>query len=129
MKRVGSIIVVVFFYTTATYAEENTPDNGIIIGVAQQFVVEKLNLPAESRFAIAFDITYIHPQPEPGYWAVVGGFMAELTSNQYEPHSYVVAIRLLCQEYRSLDCWRLDKFAIDNQIIFDIDKQIRGHNT
>ena len=124
MRITGSIIVVLFFCTSAAHAEDNAPDNGIIIGVAQQFVAEQLNLPPESHFSIAFDITYIHPQPEPNYWAVVGGFMAELNSNDYEPHSYVVAIRLLCPDYKNLECWRLDKFAMDNRIIFDIDKQI-----
>ena len=84
--------------------------------------MEKLNLPPESRFAVAFDITYVHPQPEGNYWAVAGGFMAELTVNGYEPHSYVAAIRLICADYQDLKCWRLDKFALDNRILYDINQ-------
>ena len=121
-------LVLGLFLLYSVDSQADTPDNGIIIGVAQQLVAQQLDLPADSHFDIAFDVTYVHPQPEPNYWAVVGGFMASLSTDQYEPHSYVAAVRLLCPDYKDLKCWRLDKFALDNRIIYDIDRQTRNQS-
>lgn len=74
---------------------DRPPDQGFIVGVAQHFVVETLDLTPESRFSIAFDITYVHPQPEEEYRDVVGGFMTELSANAYEPHRYVATVGLV----------------------------------
>ena len=123
MRSILRIIGLLLLWPGASQGGGDVPDSGIIIGVAQQLVAQQLGLSADSRFDIAFDLTYIHPQPEPNYWAVVGGFMAALRTDQYEPHSYVAAVRLLCPNYRDLNCWRLDKFALDNRIIFDVDGQ------
>lgn len=120
MKRIAILGALLFLYSILHAA--NAPDNGVIIGIAQHFVAEKLNLPPESHFSIAFDIAYVHAQPEHNYWAVVGGFMAELSANEYEPHSYVAAVRLICPDYQNLECWRLEKLALDNRILFDVDQ-------
>jgi hypothetical protein len=114
------IVVLLAFSPGPAGADGHVPGNGMIIGVAQQFVAERLDLPSESHFSIAFDIAYIHPQPGGKYWAVVGGFTAETSPDHYEPHTYVAAVRLVCADHKDLECWRLDKLAINNQIVLDI---------
>ena len=32
---------------------------------------------------------------------------------------YVAAIRLICDDADNADCWRLEKLAIDDRIVFD----------
>ena len=116
MKSIVALVVLFVLHATSHAAD--SPDEGLIISVAQHFVAEFLDLPAASRFSIALDVSYVHPQPEGNYWAVVGGFMAEPSAHQYEPHSFVAAVRLVCPEHQSIDCWRLDKLALDNRIVY-----------
>ena len=116
MKSIVALILLLVMHATNHAAD--SPDEGFIISVAQHFVAEFLDLPAASRFSIAFDVSYVHPQPERNHWAVVGGFMAELSAHQYEPHSFIAAVRLVCPEHQNIDCWRLDKLALDNRIVY-----------
>ena len=95
------------------------PSDTMIIGIAQQFVLEHYQRRPESHFGVAFDIANIHPQPDPGYWAVVGGFMADSGGKKYKPHAFGVAMRLICQDHDKLKCWQLEKLVIDRTIILN----------
>jgi hypothetical protein len=95
------------------------PSDSMIIGMAQQFVLEHFKRRPEDHFDVAFDIANIHPQPEGGYWAVVGGFMADAGNKNYLPHAYGVAIRLICSDHDKLKCWQLEKLVIDRKIILN----------
>ena len=70
------------------------PSDGVIVSMAQQFVLEHFKRSPEAHFSIAFDIANIHPQPDPDYWAVVGGFMANSGVRNYRPHAFGIAMRL-----------------------------------
>lgn len=66
-------------------------------------------------YHIEFDVAYLYPQPQPDLWAVVGGFVTD----QYTPNTYVAAIRLTCAAYAKVECWRLEKLAINGQFVVD----------
>ena len=103
----------------AVRAESPDPSDALIIGIAQQFVLEHFERRPEDFFDIAFDIANIHPQPEKGYWAVIGGFMADAGNKTYKPHAYGVAMRIICPEHEKLECWRLEKLVIDQRVILN----------
>ncbi len=97
-------------------AETNAPLHSTAVAMAQHFVQEKFMFdPSLGHYHIEFDVAYLHPQPQPDYWAVVGGFV----SDQNTPNSYVAAVRLICFDFVKVECWRLEKLAINGNIIFD----------
>lgn len=69
-----------------------------------------------SNYHIEFDVAYLHPQPEPMFWAVVGGFI----SDQNIPNTYVVAVRQICGDVSEVKCWKLEKLAINNKVILNL---------
>ena len=91
----------------------------MIIGMAQQFVLEHYQRQPANHFDIAFDIANIHPQPDAGYWAVVGGFMADAGGKNYKPHAFGIAIRLICPDHEKVTCWQMEKLVIDQTIILN----------
>lgn len=93
------------------------PPAQFIISTAHQFVAEHFERPVDKRFSISFDITQIHPQPGGDYWAVIGGFAAANSPAGYQRHVFVVAIRLVCPVFENRKCWRLEKLAIDGNIL------------
>ena len=95
------------------------PSDSMIIGMAQQFVLEHYQRQPANHFDVAFDIANIHPQPDKGYWAVVGGFMADAGGKNYKPHAFGVAMRLICQDHEKVKCWQLEKLVIDQTIILN----------
>jgi len=95
------------------------PTDSMIIGVAQQFVLEHYKRQPADYFDIAFDIANIHPQPDNGYWAVVGGFMADAGGKNYKPHAFGIAMRLICPDHEKLKCWQIEKLVIDQRIILN----------
>jgi len=100
-------------------AEGAKPSDAMIVATAQQFVLEHLQRRPENYFGVAFDIANIHPQADPGYWAVIGGFMADAGHKNYKPHAYGVAMRVICSDYAIPACWRLEKLVIDQTVILD----------
>lgn len=100
----------------ATYA---SPPESMIIAMAQQFVLEHFERDPADHFDVAFDIVNIHPQPDPNYWAVIGGFMADSGGKNYRPHAYGVAMRLVCPEAETVKCWQFEKLVIDQRIILN----------
>ena len=95
------------------------PTDTLIISMAQQFVLEHFTRQPEAHFGVAFDIANIHPQPERGFFAVVGGFMADSGGKQYKPHAFGIAMRLICAEHEKQKCWQLEKLVIDQNIILN----------
>lgn len=83
--------------------------------MAQHFVQEKYMFGGLGHYHIEFDVSYLHPQPQPDYWAVVGGFI----SDQNTPNTFVAAVRLICSDFAKVGCWRLEKLAINGELILD----------
>ena len=100
-------------------ATPGKPSDSMIIGMAQQFVLEHYKRQPADYFDIAFDIANIHPQPDSNYWAVVGGFMADAGGKNYKPHAFGIAIRLICPEHEKIKCWQMEKLVIDQTIILN----------
>ncbi len=96
-------------------AQTDTPSRGTIISMAQHLVQEQFMLGSLGYYHIEFDVAYLHPQPQPDYWAVVGGFV----SDQNVPNTYVAALRRICPDSVKVKCWRLEKLAINQEIILD----------
>ncbi len=99
-------------------AETHTSARAMATSMAQHFVQEQFMFGAmgDVHYHIEFDISYLVPQPEPNYWAVVGGFV----SDQNTPNSYVAAVRLICPDLAKVTCWRLEKLAINRKIVVDL---------
>ena len=96
-------------------AESDPPARSTVIAMAQHFVQEHFMFGASGHYHIEFDVTYLHPQPEPNFWAVVGGFV----SDQNNFNTYVAAVRLICPESAKVTCWRLEKLAINGKILLN----------
>ncbi len=96
-------------------AESHTPSRATIVSMAQHLVQEQFMLGSLGHYHIEFDVAYLHPQPEPGYWAVVGGFV----SDQNVLNTFVAALRLVCPDSVKVKCWRLEKLAINQEIVLD----------
>ena len=96
-------------------AETDAPLRSMIVSVAQHFVQETFMFGSSGHYHIEFDVAYLHPQPQPDYWAVVGGFV----SDQNTPNTYVAAVRLICPDSAAVECWRLEKLAINGTIVLD----------
>ena len=99
-------------------AETNTSASAMATSMAQHFVQEQFMFGAmgDVHYHIEFDISYLVPQPEPNYWAVVGGFV----SDQSTPNSFVAAVRLICPDQARVACWRLEKLVINQKIVVDL---------
>ncbi len=109
----GFCLSVVF----SVQAANKTTKESMAIAVAQQSVLKHHPREDHLHFSIAFDVVYLHPQPEGNYWAVVGGYKAK-RGNRYYTHEFVAAVRLLCSNFKELKCWTVDKLAIDDRILF-----------
>ncbi len=97
-------------------AETHTPSRAMIVSMAQHLVQEQYMFGfLVGHYHIEFDVAYLYPQPQPDYWAVVGGFV----SDQNIPNTYVAAVRLICPEAAKVECWRLEKLAINQAIVLD----------
>ena len=97
-------------------AKTHTPHPSMIVSMAQHFVQNRLMLGDMGHYHIEFDVAYLMPQPQPDYWAVVGGYI----SDQNDINSYVAAVRLVCPEWAEVECWRLEKLAINGEIVIDL---------
>lgn len=95
-------------------AQSDVP-RATIVAMAQHFVQDRLMQGGSRHARIAFDVAHLHPQPQPRFWAVVGGFVSGQTSY----NSYVAALRLTCPDADAIDCWQLEKLAINNEILLD----------
>ncbi len=112
MRYPRALLLAVTLSGAPAAAETTAPPEAMIVDVAQNFVASKFDRPADRRFSLAFDVARVHPQPGGDYWAVVGGFMADIGAKTYRPHLFVAAVRLICPSHEKLACWRLEKLAI-----------------
>ncbi len=125
MRRLRLILpaVLCLFAAVQVHADEKAkaakPPESMIIAMAQHFVLEHFARDPADHFDVAFDIANIHPQPDPNYWAVIGGFMADSGGKNYKPHGYGVAMRLVCPKAEKVECWQLEKLVIDRTIILN----------
>ena len=113
--RYALALILFLLAATPGRTEPDAQLQSMVIAVTQHFVQEKLMFGPTSYNRIEFDVEYLYPQPKAGYWAVVGGFM----SDQNIPNSFVAAVQLVCPEYKELDCWRLEKLAVNGTIVVD----------
>lgn len=115
--RMQIVIAVLICFVPASLvtAQINTPPVSTVIAMAQHFVQEHFMHISADHYHIEFDIAYIHPQPQSNFWAVVGGFV----SDQNVANTYVAAVRLICPQFNKVECWRLDKLAINRTIILN----------
>lgn len=114
MKHVAAFLLGILAAGPAA-ADSDPPLESMIIGMAQHFVQEKFMFGSLGNYHIEFDVAYLHPQPQPNFWAVVGGFV----SDQNTPNTYVAAVRLICEDIEDVDCWRLEKLAINGKILLN----------
>ena len=119
MKRLFALLICCVF-SVAAAAQTDGPPRATIVAMAQHLVQEQYMHGGLGHYHIEFDISYLHPQPEPNYWAVVGGFI----SYQNRKNSYVAAVRLVCEDHDRVACWELDKLAINRKIVVDKGKRI-----
>ena len=96
--------------------ESGKPPRPTIVSMAQHFVQEQFMLGPLGHYHIEFDVAYLMPQPQPNYWAVVGGFV----SDQNTRNTYVAAVRLVCPDFAKVACWRLEKLAINRKMVIDL---------
>ena len=102
-------------------ADSRVPSRAMIVSMAQHLVQEQYMFGSlVGHYHIEFDVAYLHPQPQPDYWAIVGGFV----SDQNTPNTYVAAVRLICPEAAKVECWRLEKLAINQTIVLDRGEQL-----
>ena len=104
-----------WFLAGPAAAEAGQPSDARVIEMAQHLVQEHFMFGSQGHYHIEFDVAYLYPQPEPGTWAVVGGFV----SDQNVPNTYVAAVRLVCPEVDKVACWQLGKLAINDAIVLD----------
>ncbi len=114
MKYVAAFFLA-FLSASLVTAETGAPLRSMVISMAQHFVQEKFMFGSLGHYHIEFDVAYLHPQPQPNYWAVVGGFV----SDQNTPNTFVAAVRLICPDFAAVECWRLEKLAINGTIVLD----------
>ena len=91
------------------------PAERLIVEMALLRMVERLDFLANASFGPSV----VHPQPGGRYWAVVGRAASGALTGNMRQHVFVVAVRLICEAAESADCWRLEKLAIDDRILFD----------
>jgi hypothetical protein len=96
-------------------AQTDTPSRATVVSMAQHLVQEQYMFGSLGHYHIEFDVAYLHPQPDPNYWAVVGGFV----SDQNVRNIYVAAVRLVCPDSVKVECWRLEKLAINREVVLD----------
>lgn len=113
--RYAAAFLLTVLLSGPTRTESDAPAQSTVIAMAQHFVQEHFMFGASGHYHIEFDVTYLHPQPEPNYWAVVGGFV----SDQNKFNTYVAAVRLICPQSAKVTCWRLEKLAINGKILLD----------
>jgi hypothetical protein len=115
MKYLAAFLLAFLAAGVAT-AETAAPSRATIVSMAQHLVQEQFMHGDLGHYHIEFDVAQLHPQPQPNYWAVVGGFV----SDQNKANVYVAAVRLICPDSDKVECWRLEKLAINRKIVLDL---------
>ncbi len=98
-------------------AAKGDPSDSLIIQMALLRMVERLDFLANASFGPSV----VYPQPEGRYWAVVGQLLIGAMTGHMQLLYFVAAVRLTCDDDADTDCWRLEKLAINNRIVFEAD--------
>ena len=91
------------------------PSERLIVEMALLRLIQKVDTFANASFGPSV----VHPQPGDRYWAVVGEALSGSLTGNLRRHVYVVAVRLVCDETTRDECWRLEKLAVDDRILYD----------
>jgi hypothetical protein len=96
------------------------PSEERIVGMALQRIVERVDFMGNASFGPSV----VHPQTPGRSWAVVGRAISGGLTGNMRQHVFVVALSLTCPDAADDACWRLEKLAIDNRIVFDSGKPL-----
>ncbi len=99
---------------SASDPPEHLPEN-LIVEMALLRMVDHLDFLGNAKFGPSV----VHPRPEGRSWAVAGQVLSATTTGNPRRQVYVAAMRLICDDIANPDCWRLEKLALDNQIVYD----------
>lgn len=110
-----ALLLASFLMVQPAVAADERPTRAFVVDIAQHFVQEYFRHSDKGPYRIEFDVAELHPQPDPDYWAVVGGFI----SDQNTPNFFVAAVRLVCSDFKKVACWSLEKLAINRDIVLD----------
>jgi hypothetical protein len=91
------------------------PSERLIVEMALLHLVREVDIFANASFGPSV----VYPQPGYRYWAVVGEAISGSLTGKLRHHVFVVAVRLVCDEMVLDECWRLEKLAVDDRILFD----------
>ena len=116
MRAFRFLLAVLALAPLPASAQPGPPPNAIIVAMAQHFVQDYfMRGGGQGHYHIEFDTADLHPQPEPNYWAVVGGYV----SDQSDFNVFVAALQLVCPDFEQVGCWSLDKLALNGKIVID----------
>ena len=113
MKHLPIMLLLCLLAPAAASADE--PTEILVIERAHTFMVQRIAFLNNASFGPAV----LHPQPGGRYWAVVGEFVSGALTGNMARHSYVAAVRQICDDAEATDCWQLEKLALDQEIIYD----------
>lgn len=102
------------YIALAPITARSDPPERLIVEMALLRMVERVDYLYNARFGPSV----VYPQPEGRYWAVVGELVSG-TLRELRQSEYIAAIRLICDDTAKSDCWRLEKLAINGEIVFD----------
>ena len=91
------------------------PSDYLVVTRAHYFMIQRLDYLANASFGPAV----VHEQPGGRYWAVVGEVVSGALTGNMPRQVYVAAVRQVCDDSQDLACWRLEKLAVDGEIVFD----------
>lgn len=111
----AAALLLALLWSPAAADDGEGPPDGTVVAMAQHMVQEHFMRRLSPYYHIDFDVAYLHPQPEPGFWAVVGGFVSE----QSQRNIYVAAVRQVCPDFSDVACWVLEQLAINETIVID----------
>ncbi len=99
----------------APAAAAGDPPEHLIVEMALLRMVDRLDFLGNASFGPSV----VHPRPEGRTWAVVGQLLSGATTGNPHRQVYVAATRLICDDIANPDCWRLEKLALGNRIVYD----------
>ena len=115
MRRVLLALMLVLAAAGPAPAAAGDPPEHLIVEMALLRMVDRLDFLGNASFGPSV----VHPRPEGRTWAVVGQVLTATPTGNLRRQVYVAAMRLICDEIANPDCWRLEKLALDNQIVYD----------
>ncbi len=113
MRRLRVITLLCLVLPAPAAAAE--PSEYLVVTRAHYFMIRKLDYLANASFGPAV----VHEQPGGRYWAVVGEMVSGALTGNMPRQIYVAAVRQVCDDVEDLACWRLEKLAVDGEIVFD----------